>query len=240
LIFLKFYQNFYQNLILPKLSQKLPNFTKSKLIYQIWSHCPELCYEPCRNALRVNSRTKLAARLHDNSARILTRSELLLFHISLTLKVLTNQSIMLNSYSLRLVPRRADPILAGVHWMKFARIFFWGLRWNNLKLAHFMKVRPNILVFSNICPHLSACFSFSDGGISLPLTLVSYDCSLGMMIIKSICNLGIATCVWPLILWSQDSKFFSVQTPVKLRFKKISPTNTCKITAKTLFSDQYQ
>jgi hypothetical protein len=40
LIFLKFYQNFYQNFILPKLSQKLPNFTKSKLIYQIWSHWP--------------------------------------------------------------------------------------------------------------------------------------------------------------------------------------------------------
>ena len=43
MIFLKFYQNFYQNFILPKLSQKLPNFTKSKLIYQIWSHwlrCP--------------------------------------------------------------------------------------------------------------------------------------------------------------------------------------------------------
>lgn len=80
---------------------------------RIRTNVPELCYEPCRNALRVNSRTKLAARLHDNSARILTRSELLLFHISLTLKVLTNQSIILNSYSLRLVPRRADPILAG-------------------------------------------------------------------------------------------------------------------------------
>ena len=39
MIYLKFYQNFYQNFILPKLSQKLPNFTKSKLIYQIWSHC---------------------------------------------------------------------------------------------------------------------------------------------------------------------------------------------------------
>ena len=32
LIFLKFYKKFYQNFILPKLSQKLPNFTKSKLI----------------------------------------------------------------------------------------------------------------------------------------------------------------------------------------------------------------
>ena len=90
---------------------------------RIMTNVPELCYEPCRNALRVNSITKLAARLHDNSARILTRSELLLFHISLTLKVLTNQSIILNSYSLRLVPRRADPILA---WFtgKFAGIFF--------------------------------------------------------------------------------------------------------------------
>ena len=30
-------------------------------------------------------------------------------------------------------------------------------------------------------------------------------------------------------------KFFLGQTPVKLRFKKIFPTNTCKITAKSHF-----
>jgi hypothetical protein len=29
---------------------------------RIRTNVPELCYEPCRNALRVKSRTKLAAR----------------------------------------------------------------------------------------------------------------------------------------------------------------------------------
>jgi hypothetical protein len=56
--FLKFYQKntklldffeilakFYQNFILPKLSPKRPSFTKSKLIYQVWSHC-QLCFRP--------------------------------------------------------------------------------------------------------------------------------------------------------------------------------------------------
>ena len=56
-VFLLFYQRNYQIFLLLNFPQNLPNFTKSKLIYQIWSHCAGISGITAGNHFQNNNLT---------------------------------------------------------------------------------------------------------------------------------------------------------------------------------------